>query len=976
MIAQFLQDHPLFWLWTWQSTVWLTIGLLAVRWLFQHRPARGHFVLFLCMVLSLVTPLMTLGTKGLGWGFLSSGQAGRIPESGTPPTPVILSETKNPATSALSQSDVPITDTVQILSQEPVDSFPSFPSAPSPVPQNVSPTRPSVEFNLMFLWLLIVFLLILRLLESFIYGNKIVSSSEESKNPILQEALRSVMSRQGLKRFPRLRISGQLQSLVIWCWGRTPILLVPRELLLRIEHIEWESVFTHELAHWRRRDHWRKLFGQLAVCLVPWQPLLWIAIRQLDRLAELACDDWATEENPAPEQYAQTLVNLVATKEMRLAIPIASNGSLLTRRVERILAGRQDRPWCGKRWCMLAVVAGLLIGCNMALTQPKGHSAENSPQGDMRLPGNPLRDYRYDARLLLSGVRSWADRKTTEGDNADSPYELGWKYLSGFRVERDYELAMDWFRKAANQDDPRAQFVLGCMYKWGLGVVEDLTQSVVWFRKAADQGDPYAQLLMGDHYSMGRGVEQDCKQALAWYHKATEQAIKQDDTWILLNCIRRLSSIQMLSKDWDKTPDIDPSQMEYQTAIEEIQKVVEGIRRSADQENAEAQYHLGYMYDEGVGVEAGDEQAVTWYSKAAEQGHAVAQSRLGDIYAGRRYIPEYIDIESSYDIQSASARKKGNPVLAPIYAFDNGSGHKAEKPVEKLYHNGHVFYERTEQDYKQAVTWYLRAAERGHADAQSGLGILYAMGRGVDQNDKQAAAWFRKAADQGHDKAQFSLGDQYYWGKGVEQDYKQAFYWYHLAAEQGFIPAQFILGVMYMEGKGVKQDAKQAESWLQKAGKWNYAEINYLIGKVYLEGEGSNQDYQQAASWFQKAAKQGNTSACYALGKLYIQGKGVPLDYVEGYKWILESANKGPDNWIIDRGEKSPEVEEILREIREKMTAEEIVQAKGRVKNNRYKEIWIQLVYEHPFIPVYDDIDPAWDSKVLEDWMINRDRVK
>jgi beta-lactamase regulating signal transducer with metallopeptidase domain len=320
MIAQFLQDHPLFWLWTWQSTVWLMVGLLAVRWLFRDRPARAHFVLFLCVVLSLITPLMTLGTKGLGWGFLSSGQAGRIPESGTPPTPVISTEMKNSILSVQSQSDVPITGMARELPPEPAESLPLSPLTVNPIARDSIPTRLSLEFNLMFLWLMIIFLLILRLLESFIYGNRVILSSEESKNPVLQEALYSAMKRHGMQISPRLRITGQLQSLVIWCWGRTPILMVPEELLSRIEEIEWESVFAHELAHWRRRDHWRKLFGQLAVCLIPWQPLLWIVIRQLDRLAELACDDWVTEGNSTPEKYAQTLVDLVAIKEMRLTV--------------------------------------------------------------------------------------------------------------------------------------------------------------------------------------------------------------------------------------------------------------------------------------------------------------------------------------------------------------------------------------------------------------------------------------------------------------------------------------------------------------------------------------------------------------------------------------------------------------------------------------------------------------------------------
>ena len=47
--------------------------------------------------------------------------------------------------------------------------------------------------------------------------------------------------------------------------------------------------------------------------------------------------------------------------------------------------------------------------------------------------------------------------------------------------------------------------------------------------------------------------------------------------------------------------------------------------QAAEQGNATAQYNLGVMYDNGQGVRQDDAQAVQWYRKAAEQGHAKAQ---------------------------------------------------------------------------------------------------------------------------------------------------------------------------------------------------------------------------------------------------------------------------------------------------------------------------------------------------------------
>jgi hypothetical protein len=65
-------------------------------------------------------------------------------------------------------------------------------------------------------------------------------------------------------------------------------------------------------------------------------------------------------------------------------------------------------------------------------------------------------------------------------------------------------------------------------------------------------------------------------------------------------------------------------------------------------------------------------------------------------------------------------------------------------------------------------------AEAGDADAQYNLGAMYDFGQGVEQDFKEAVKWYRKAADQGLAEAQFNLGMMYDQGQGVEQDFKEA----------------------------------------------------------------------------------------------------------------------------------------------------------------------------------------------------------
>ncbi len=59
---------------------------------------------------------------------------------------------------------------------------------------------------------------------------------------------------------------------------------------------------------------------------------------------------------------------------------------------------------------------------------------------------------------------------------------------------------------------------------------------------------------------------------------------------------------------------------------------------------------------------------------------------------------------------------------------------------------------------------------------------MYSEGQGVPQDYAEAVKWFTKAAEQGHAKAQNNLGLMHEEGRGVPQDYVQAHMWYNLAA--------------------------------------------------------------------------------------------------------------------------------------------------------------------------------------------------
>jgi TPR repeat protein len=56
--------------------------------------------------------------------------------------------------------------------------------------------------------------------------------------------------------------------------------------------------------------------------------------------------------------------------------------------------------------------------------------------------------------------------------------------------------------------------------------------------------------------------------------------------------------------------------------------------------DAEAQYNLGVMYDEGAGVDRDLPLAAQWYRRAAEQGFIDAQTNLGMMYLAGQGVPQ------------------------------------------------------------------------------------------------------------------------------------------------------------------------------------------------------------------------------------------------------------------------------------------------------------------------------------------------
>ena len=215
------------------------------------------------------------------------------------------------------------------------------------------------------------------------------------------------------------------------------------------------------------------------------------------------------------------------------------------------------------------------------------------------------------------------------------------------------------------------------------------------------------------------------------------------------------------------------------------------------------------------------------------------------------------------------------------------------------YYNG---FETISQDYKQAVSWWEKAAKQNNPDAIANLGYCFLWGQGVEPDSIKASNLFENAAKGGsknvipmHDqlareqKSIFSallLEDIYKKGIGTKTDLKKAGEYLELAAEYGHEPSMLNYAMsLYNSGR-----FDQAAPWLKKLSDQGNTEASLAYGLLLFDGKGVTQDKKTGVDCLTKAAEKGNNSAAVNLGRIYLEGDGVEMDSLKAFEYLKKSA--------------------------------------------------------------------------------------
>ena len=180
-------------------------------------------------------------------------------------------------------------------------------------------------------------------------------------------------------------------------------------------------------------------------------------------------------------------------------------------------------------------------------------------------------------------------------------YDFGWGRM------QDRKNACLWYEKAAIHDIPVAADALGTCFENGVHQKTDYTQAAIWYQKAADLGYHLSFCHLGALYVKGYGVAPDIEKGTSLCKKSAEQgsvpAMLQLGQFSLF---QNTDSTNKTALDW--------------------------YAKAASYHSVKAQYQLGVMLRDGIGIAATSQIAREWFELSAGQGYVPAYYQTALLY--------------------------------------------------------------------------------------------------------------------------------------------------------------------------------------------------------------------------------------------------------------------------------------------------------------------------------------------------------
>lgn len=242
------------------------------------------------------------------------------------------------------------------------------------------------------------------------------------------------------------------------------------------------------------------------------------------------------------------------------------------------------------------------------------------------------------------------------GEDGKAMNAIGVAFMRGVELERDYDLAVAWFRSAIRQDYADAYYNLGYATEHGQGAEKDLDAAIILYNQASDRGSVKAQYQLACLIEQGVVPRMRPGLAIGYYESAAEQGH-------LAAQLRTGAWFKLLDEPDHPahTPDLIEQKRDDLTLGVATRKHSKNMMKAyvyysmaAAQGDSGAECQVGLMAAQGQGIAQNFTLAAEWFLMAAKKGNAQAQFNLGFLYShGQGVDEDFIEAYKWYKISDA-----------------------------------------------------------------------------------------------------------------------------------------------------------------------------------------------------------------------------------------------------------------------------------------------------------------------------------
>ena len=294
------------------------------------------------------------------------------------------------------------------------------------------------------------------------------------------------------------------------------------------------------------------------------------------------------------------------------------------------------------------------------------------------------------------------------------------------------------------------------------------------------------------------------------------------------------------------------------------------VKSSAGKGYVPAMMNLGRIYSAGHFVHKNYNDSFTWYRKAADQGDAGGQLKLGFCYQyGLGTTPDPAMAGKLYRLAAVQTNYLAMKCLGLLLM--NGQG--------------------CDTNEVEAAYWLARSGkEGGNRRAMYNLGVLYSRKYPDTNSMSQAFQCFRQSAELGDALAALQLAKYYFYGWGAVETNRASYrYWRFKAAFLGSTEAQYAMGWAYRQGDGVPADPESVLLWYGKAAAKNHPGACHELALYYLQYRTNRPSLLRANAYLLRAAQLGDREAQVSYAMSCFRGD-VEFNFELGKYWLAKAA--------------------------------------------------------------------------------------